>query len=335
VRGALRAWLGILTVAGVGGLVLGQQELALLVALAGVFVAAQAADLDDRWNDLYRVVSLGFVGLCTALLFSLAYVLPDLDVEPRALGPLRFFTIAGSVLMVATTARPVADALVLALFRERPSTHGLRLAARLTAFCFLLAVPGAFIAPSLLADPKTLSGLVDEASSSQSVLGYVLLAAASVGFLVRRDLRETLARLGIGRLASRDVTLIVLGVPALLLINAGGEWIQQRVFPDLWAMDQLASRAIASGLSQRGMLVVGLSAGIGEEITLRGALQPKLGLVTTSLLFAVLHVQYSWFGIAMIFGFGLILGTIRNRSNTTVAILVHALYDVVALVATT
>jgi len=44
------------------------------------------------------------------------------------------------------------------------------------------------------------------------------------------------------------------------------------------------------------MLLLGLSAGIGEEITLRGALQPKLGLALTSLLFAALHVQYSWYG---------------------------------------
>jgi membrane protease YdiL (CAAX protease family) len=79
------------------------------------------------------------------------------------------------------------------------------------------------------------------------------------------------------------------------------------------------------------MLLLGLSAGIGEEITLRGALQPRLGLFWTSLLFAVLHVQYSWFGIAVIFAIGVILGVIRNRTNTTVAMAIHTLYDIIAV----
>ena len=79
------------------------------------------------------------------------------------------------------------------------------------------------------------------------------------------------------------------------------------------------------------MVLLGLSAGVGEEITLRGALQPRLGIVLTSLLFAGLHVQYSWYGIASIFVFGLILGTIRRRSGTTAAIAVHGLYDILAL----
>ena len=78
-------------------------------------------------------------------------------------------------------------------------------------------------------------------------------------------------------------------------------------------------------------LLLGLSAGIGEEITLRGALQPKLGIALTSLLFASLHVQYSWFGMLALLFFGLLLGVIRRRTSTTVAIAVHALYDVLAV----
>ena len=41
-----------------------------------------------------------------------------------------------------------------------------------------------------------------------------------------------------------------------------------------------------------GILTLGLAAGIGEETLFRGALQPRFGLLITSLLFALLHSQY-------------------------------------------
>ena len=79
-------------------------------------------------------------------------------------------------------------------------------------------------------------------------------------------------------------------------------------------------------------MLIGVTAGIGEEITLRGGLQPRLGIALTSLLFAALHVQYSWFGMLLVFTLGVTLGIIRSRANTTAAIVVHGLYDMLALV---
>jgi CAAX protease family protein len=67
---------------------------------------------------------------------------------------------------------------------------------------------------------------------------------------------------------------------------------------------------------------------------MRGALQPRLGLVLTSLLFASLHVQYSWYGMVVIFLLGMVLGTIRRRTSTTAAMAVHVLYDIVAVLTT-
>ena len=45
----------------------------------------------------------------------------------------------------------------------------------------------------------------------------------------------------------------------------------------------------------------------------------------------MLHVQYSWYGMASIVVFGVILGLVRLRSSTTSAILVHAVYDLLAV----
>src|SRR5262249_47551148 len=50
-------WLAALAVFGGGGVLLGEQELALLTAVSGLYVAAQAADLEPRWEMLYRALS--------------------------------------------------------------------------------------------------------------------------------------------------------------------------------------------------------------------------------------------------------------------------------------
>jgi membrane protease YdiL (CAAX protease family) len=87
---------------------------------------------------------------------------------------------------------------------------------------------------------------------------------------------------------------------------------------------------IAGRLTGVGTLMLGISAGVGEELAMRGALLPRLGLVATSLLFAALHVQYSPLGMLTIGLIGLLLGVIRRRGGTTSAIAVHVLYDIMA-----
>jgi hypothetical protein len=159
-----------------------------------------------------------------------------------------------------------------------------------------------------------------------------MLALAGVGFLVRRTLRETLERLGLRAPRPAHYGVVALGVVSLYLLNAGIEAFQRVQFPSLWAHDQRMNQLLAGGLGLGGGLLLGVSAGVGEELAMRGALQPRLGLVFTSFVFAALHVHYSWVGIATIFLLGLVLGVIRDRTSTTVAILVHTLYDVLAVI---
>ncbi|HEV2106424.1 MAG TPA: CPBP family intramembrane glutamic endopeptidase, partial [Candidatus Eisenbacteria bacterium] len=77
-------------------------------------------------------------------------------------------------------------------------------------------------------------------------------------------------------------------------------------------------------------LLLGTSAGVGEELVVRGALQPRAGVLAAALLFACGHVQYTWFGMLTIALLGVLLGVIRLRAGTTTAIVVHATYDVFA-----
>jgi len=73
-----------------------------------------------------------------------------------------------------------------------------------------------------------------------------------------------------------------------------------------------------------------LSAGIGEELLFRGALQPRFGILLTAAVFALGHVQYALSpAIIEVFVIGLVLGWLRQRSNTTTCIAVHAGYNFV------
>jgi hypothetical protein len=325
-------WLAILFCLGIAALLTGQTEAAVLIGVAGLFVTAQGADAHPDWDLVHLLVTwvpsvIGFVFLA-----ALAALLSHSEFAPATRMAVTAVAGLGALFCLLSLFRPVADPLASLLFRSGAPGHTQRLAARLVVFSLLLA-PSAWFAlrdelspvldePNLLVTSRGLSG---------SLVGYVVLALASVGWLVRRPLRETLARLGLTPVRLRELAVIGAGVAALWLFNAGSEWAQKTVFPTLWADDQKFIESLAQVMGPGQMVLLGLSAGVGEEITLRGALQPRLGIVLTSLLFAALHVQYSWYGIASIFVFGLILGVIRQRSSTTAAILVHMLYDVLAL----
>jgi membrane protease YdiL (CAAX protease family) len=154
---------------------------------------------------------------------------------------------------------------------------------------------------------------------------------AGVGWLVKRDFRACLARLGVEHVRGVQWGWVLLGAAALFALASGGEWMQRAYFPDLYASDRRFDEMLAGSLTGGGVLLLGLTAGVGEELTIRGALQPRFGIVRTALFFAILHVQYSLVGIGFIFLFGLALGWLRARTHTTVCILVHSIYDVAAL----
>lgn len=86
-------------------------------------------------------------------------------------------------------------------------------------------------------------------------------------------------------------------------------------------------------------LALVVAAPLGEELVFRGfLLAPRgsrlvalAGLIGSSLVWAIVHLQYEPFGIATIFCTGLLLGAIRIRTgSTTLTILMHALMNAIA-----
>lgn len=173
-------------------------------------------------------------------------------------------------------------------------------------------------------DPFSLAALWAQAGM------FLLMALIGVGWLSRRSWRETLARLGIVRPTGRQVWIGIgvglLLVPAAMLLEAAFNAVGLSVGQDVESLtEQLMGPLFATPF---GILSVGIGAAIGEEPIFRGALQPRLGLVLSSLLFALVHSQY---GISLatviVLGLGLALGIVRQRNNTTTSIITHAVYN--------
>jgi len=87
----------------------------------------------------------------------------------------------------------------------------------------------------------------------------------------------------------------------------------------------------AAGLE---IVVVAAAAGFSEELLFRGLLMPRMGLVASSVLFGVLHGPHEklwplalWATFAGL-GFGVVY---RETGNLAIPVLVHALYDGLAL----
>jgi membrane protease YdiL (CAAX protease family) len=158
---------------------------------------------------------------------------------------------------------------------------------------------------------------------------FVAFALAGVGLGIRRDGRQTLRRLGLHRPSTRQLKTALWMILGLLAFDL----VVSKMWQHLWPINfevvmQASDQLFASFSSPYGALLLGLSAGIGEETLFRGALQPRLRIPLTSALFALGHVQYGLSpAIVEIMVVGLALGWLRERSNTTTCVVVHSGYN--------
>jgi membrane protease YdiL (CAAX protease family) len=157
-----------------------------------------------------------------------------------------------------------------------------------------------------------------------------LLAALGVGWLTRRNWRQTLQRLGLVVPTRRQILIgIVCGlvmVPIVLLIEVLSSHIGLGSDADV---DRLTKQLLGPLFtSPLGILTLGLSAAIGEETLFRGAILPRYGLVLSAVFFALLHSQYGiTLSTLVVFLLGLLLGTLRLRYNTSTSMTTHAIYN--------
>ena len=186
---------------------------------------------------------------------------------------------------------------------------------------------------SLLAGGDVSVPSVDVLELFSQAAALILIAFFGVGYLIQRDFRSTAKRLGLTALQPRDVWIALILVIALFAVTILGSLLTIAFQPGLEDQINQNLGTMTQNLSSlSGALMLGISAGFGEEILFRGAIQPRYGIVFTSIIFALLHVQYGFsFTIVSIFLVSAILGLIRKRINTSASIITHVVYDVIAV----
>ena len=173
-----------------------------------------------------------------------------------------------------------------------------------------------------------------------SQLPFVVVAVLGVGAGVRRGLRQTLARLGYGRLGLTEMGVVTVFVVGAFAASLGADFLFRELQPGLYReVGEISGtlfdpRGMGAATAVLFALMIGLGAGLGEETLFRGAVQPILGIVPTSVLFASMHVQY---GPSLLLGYifvlSLGLGYLRRRFNTSASFLAHAGYNFVSVMA--
>jgi membrane protease YdiL (CAAX protease family) len=193
-----------------------------------------------------------------------------------------------------------------------------------------------YFAFAITADPGAAAevGAVTAISQFVNVAFFVAVAFIAVGSGVYRSVRDAVSRLGLTVPSWRDVVVGVVAVVPTFMLSIMGSLLTLYFQPDLFAdlgetIDQMSAGTSVTLIS----VVLFASAGIGEEILFRGAIQPRFGIVLTSAFWALVHTQYQLsFVVLGLFLVGILFGLIRKYMNTTSAVIAHALYNAMVVI---
>jgi membrane protease YdiL (CAAX protease family) len=303
----------------------------------------------------YWIILVGAVGIASLAMTAVGVLQIKVGGDPRAVPP----PTIDQILRILAAGLALAAAGGIGLFcfsswvRKRAATRidldpqsfvhatGLATTVTMTLMCTIPLLAVHHPLTEWLFDPKSGLNLTGSELTVSSVLYGLLWAVpasfVAVGFPIKRTLREAQQRLALVWPNRRQVVMaiaIALGLALAagpvhfligLLWNALG-----LPMTDTHAVEALFKNAI----SPAGAVVVGISAGLGEELVFRGVLLPRMGVVLTALLFTALHAfQYNFDALIWILILGIVLGYARKKTNTTTCVLIHGTYDLTLLLA--
>jgi hypothetical protein len=199
----------------------------------------------------------------------------------------------------------------------------------------LLWVGSFFVISALQSGPVDVSGDGAESLTGNvfwlvlNAATFVAIAYVAVGYRIHRTGEEATKRLGLTVPDLKTVAISVAMVVPLFIMSMIGSALTVAFQPDVVDNLEDTMEQMTNGLDNPiGALMIGLSAGIGEEVLIRGAIQPRYGIVIAAAFWTVLHIQYDIsFVLLGLFGVGILLGFQRKYLGTTSAIITHALYN--------
>ena len=168
---------------------------------------------------------------------------------------------------------------------------------------------------------------------AMSAVIYVTAALLGVGWLVRRDWRRAVRRLGLRFPNRRDWAAGIAVAAALHVIvwAAVSAWTSLAA-PAALEQQTAAARQLFDSFNSSLILAAlfALLTAVSEEMLFRGALQPVFGLALSSLFFTWLHIQYAFTpGMLILFIVSLGFGLLRHHVSATASIIAHSIYNFV------
>ena len=159
---------------------------------------------------------------------------------------------------------------------------------------------------------------------------YLSMALLGIGFLQRRNIRASWQRLGLSFSLWHLVIGAFVGLGLFCIQVVMGVIWQSLVSPEALSEQTAAAEQIFAAFSDSLWLgfLVALTAGIGEEMLFRGALQPIFGNLFVSLFFVMLHSQYILTPASLIILLvSMVFGLLRQHYSTNAAIVAHIIYN--------
>ncbi|OIK12255.1 CPBP family intramembrane glutamic endopeptidase [Bacillus sp. MUM 13] len=153
----------------------------------------------------------------------------------------------------------------------------------------------------------------------------ILLAAALLlGLFLFPDIASFTALFRI-----RDINIAVIGLPAGAAVVAF-DIIMMKTIPASWQDDGGVNERIFKSLSYPLVPAAALIVAFCEEVLFRGVIQTNIGLVWTSVIFALVHYRYlfKWYLLVNIAGLSFFIGWIYSiTGNLMVTITAHFIID--------
>jgi membrane protease YdiL (CAAX protease family) len=293
---------------------------ALAVAYGLVYWAFRAKTDRSARVGLYLVY--GFPGI----LLTVAGL--ALTVYSRGNGPLLLALGLGLTLPLIKRFR-VAIARVTPIDPESPVD--------MSALSIFLAVLGLLIAITWEAPAPDEVTNVNYGQLIVQLLGWIGLSYVIVGTGLWRTFDEANKRLGLRRLTLGTVGVSVAAFFVAMIVNGVAGALTAIFQPSTSDEIERGLQELTGDFqSPLGAILIAVSAGVGEELFFRGALQPKFGIVLTSVCFALLHTNYGLSFVTLgVFGMGMVFGYLRQRYGTVAAMITHGLVNLVAVLVQT
>lgn len=168
---------------------------------------------------------------------------------------------------------------------------------------------------------------------SYNFLGLVILAMAGCGIFVARKPKEVMTRLGLVKPEGWHIGVALLMVPVTFAYDyawslyTGTSGVGSKLAT--YNAGTFATNSGGAGPAGFLALATGLCAGIGEEVLMRGGLQPVFGIIPAGILHGVLHGQFQHMPILIVqvAGWSCIMGVVRRYTNTTTTLLTHVTFN--------